>query len=746
MDSICDRLDLGFNNETVDSCDYLDYSDLTKNKSDKNHLTVLQLNICGVLNKQDELKDLLNDIKRDSRVDVVMMVETWLNNNNANRLKIPGYHFFGSHRKHKRGGVGILISQELECRTRKDLSLNIPNFESLTLEIKTNIENFYACTIYRPPNGSGKEFNKHYKRLLGKFKEAQIEKLIIGLDHNLDFTNHTKHPPTKEFIDTNLDRNLIPTITKPTRITRNSATLIDNIIVGKQFHNFEANIGISDISDYLPLILKSYQPKLYKKQPLLITTRAINEAKCNNINSRLDEINWTLNLDGKSVNDAYTYLQAIIMEILDQESPIQTIRIKSNKILKEPWMTPGLLRSVKKQKTYYRKSIAKQSTGLDQSRYKEYRNKLTQILRRVKEDYYKSKCTEFKRNTTKLWKMINRITGKMNDKSNAIKYLKVENIEIYDTKIISEEFAKHFSSVGSMYANKITQSHNTFNQYLRNIPNNPISMFMAPTSRTEIEKLIDKLPNKTSKGHDDISNILLKRIKSTISHPLEIIFNKSIQDGVFPEDMKQADVIPLHKSKEKFIVNNYRPISLLLTMSKILQKIVYGRIYSFLCNSDQLFQSQYGFRTGHSCENAICELVGTVAKNRAEKKHTIGVFIDLSKAFDTLNHQMLLSKMDKYGIRRHSLEWFRSYLSNRTMRVKCTSNTSGQLEYSTYHKLEYGTPQGSCLGPLLFLIYINDLHYTIQYSSVILFADDTTILHGHKNLNYLKWSLEEDLK
>ena len=248
-------------------------------------------------------------------------------------------------------------------------------------------------------------------------------------------------------------------------------------------------------------------------------------------------------------------------------------------------MSPGLFKSVKKQKILYRKAINKNSTEKDELKYREYRNKLTQILRRTKEDYYRNKCSEFKSNTARLWRMINKITYKMNDKSSAIEHLKIGNIDIYDTKIISEEFAKHFSSVGSRYANKITNPHNTFTQYITNIPSNPASMFMTPTSKTEIERMIGKLPNKTSKGHDDISNILSKRIKSSTSYPLEIVFNKSMQEGSFPEDMKQADVIPLHKSKEKYIVNNYRPISLLVTISKILEKIIYTRTYNFLINS-----------------------------------------------------------------------------------------------------------------------------------------------------------------
>ena len=172
------------------------------------------------------------------------------------------------------------------------------------------------------------------------------------------------------------------------------------------------------------------------------------------------------------------------------------------------------------------------------------------------------------------------------------------------------------------------------------------------------------------------------------------------------------------------MVTNYRPISLLITMSKILEKVVYVRVYNFLVETGQLYQSQYGFRSGHSCQNAISELKGTILKNQEENKLTIGVFIDLSKAFDTLSHDILLRKLHKYGIRGTTLDWFRSYLSDRSMRVKIQSS-NGKIEYSSYHPLSYGTPQGSCLGP--FYSLSSSMTYITQYPMVPVFCLQMTL-------------------
>ena len=164
------------------------------------------------------------------------------------------------------------------------------------------------------------------------------------------------------------------------------------------------------------------------------------------------------------------------------------------------------------------------------------------------------------------------------------------------------------------------------------------------------------MPNKTSSGYDNISNILLKRLCTTITLPLSLIFNLSINNGVFPSKMKLSETTPLYKGKEAYYTTNYRPISLLLTISKLLEKIVYKRTSDFLNQTDQFYNSQYGFRTSHSCEDAVCELVGEVLKNRENGKFTAALYLDLSKVFDTLEPTVLYHKLEKYGIRGTCLE------------------------------------------------------------------------------------------
>ena len=188
------------------------------------------------------------------------------------------------------------------------------------------------------------------------------------------------------------------------------------------------------------------------------------------------------------------------------------------------------------------------------------------------------------------------------------------------------------------------------NTYLTKIPINSKSVCLTPCTETEIKNLINDLPNKLSSGYDNISNILLKKLIDVLTKPLHMLFNRSLHEGVFPVDMKLADVVPLYKSGSHFMLNNYRPISLLPTVLKLLEKIVYKRIYDFFIRENLIFRSQYSFCKKHSCEHAVTELLGEITKGYENGKHTIAMFLDLSKAFDTISHELLFAKLECYGV------------------------------------------------------------------------------------------------
>ena len=267
------------------------------------------------------------------------------------------------------------------------------------------------------------------------------------------------------------------------------------------------------------------------------------------------------------------------------------------------------------------------------------------------------------------------------------------------------------------------------------------SFFLRPTDAREVTNIIKLLKPKTSCGHDDISPKILKKLYNGIILPCVHIINLSLSTGIIPDDMKLAKVVPIYKSNGSTeIMKNYRPVSLLPVLSKVLERIVYNRLFDYLIKHEILHTSQYGFQPNLSTELAILELQDRITKILNNNECCVGVFMDLSKAFDTLDHAILLNKLKHYGVRGIAHDWFRNYLNGRKQYVSIDGVNSVQLSISC------GVPQGSILGPLLFLIYINDLATVSEHAITILFADDTNTIYKNKSYDVLKQIINTDLQ
>lgn len=419
----------------------------------------------------------------------------------------------------------------------------------------------------------------------------------------------------------------------------------------------------------------------------------------------------------------------VISDIIHKSTTYKKITSK-NLRLKE-WMTAGSLSSTRHKQSLALKCKKHPNNKKLTIYYKKYKNKYTQILRLAKKKFYEYKFKTISNNPKLTWQLINEITCSKNINKDTIKTI-IHKGQQYDTDndptVVSNIFNKFFINIGKKLAEK---ANNVPKNEFVNASNNFSfdNSFSERIVNSEVINIVKNFKDDTAAGHDRITCKLLKYIIKLVADPLVHIFNLSIQQGIFPDNLKLAVIKPIYKAGDKKNINNYRPISLINNFSKIFEKIIKQRLISFLESNKLLSKNQYGFRPGIGTENALYHTTQFIYRELDYSNKVIAVFLDLTKAFDTVNHNILFQIFPNFGINNQSFNWFKSYLTNRQQMVKI-SDITGQVG-----SVEYGVPQGSVLGPILFLLYINAVSDLIIDGLVVSYADDTCLLFTDKTWN-----------
>lgn len=369
---------------------------------------------------------------------------------------------------------------------------------------------------------------------------------------------------------------------------------------------------------------------------------------------------------------------------------------------------------------------------------------LKKTIRLTKQRHFANLFEQSKSNIKKTWQNINSILNRHKISSTFPEYFSIDGSIVSDPLIIANAFNDFFINTGPRLASSLISPKGTsYENYLIEKPDSSFNFFENVNENT-VEQAINSLKMKTSCGHDCITAQMLRTVKSEILSPLTLIINQSFHSGIFPMNLKIAKVIPIYKKDDSSQLTNYRPISLLPCISKIFERIMHTQLLKYFTDNNLFFSNQYGFRPSHSTEHAIVEFVDRLLDGMNSSHIPLSVYIDLSKAFDTLDFDILLGKLSFYGVQNIALNLLSDYLHNRKQYVDFNGNISKSGLIHT------GVPQGSILGPLLFLIYINDLSYSSKFFHFISYADDTTLVCNIKfskntDINALSSKINEEL-
>ena len=665
-----------------------------------------------------------------SGLDVFTLSETWLNTTTEDKLlTVTGYQLARADRQvklpngqtKKGGGLGIYYKNNLTVDTITHTNLGYSN-SNLELQWATvdrpHAKKILIGNIYRPPEGNLNEAIELIEQAIKQIPNVTKYEILLLGDFNNDYTKRTTANPLKQFAAS----------LEPTRIAANTSKTIDLAFTNIKYCTKAGTLNYN-ISDHKPIYVIKKKPR-NNNETSEHWGRTYRNYNTNEVTNTLISNDRTRALNTKDPNDCWAILQDWTQKAADKHCPLIKMDIRNKSA---EYITNELI-ELQKDRDYFKQKADQTNDPGDIFIAKCMIRKARSEIRKAKSRYYKDQIDKNKQNPKKFWRTIEKIEP---DAKPVISNLYYENTgNPIPEHLLAEEINNFFVDIGENLAKKIG---NASNSKAQDIEENDQHFDLTEVSQQEIITKIKKLSPYKSSGLKDLSSTLVKTTMIALAPEFTHLYNLIINTGIYPDCWKTAVVTPIPKTRTPRTCNELRPISILPLPGKVIEQILHDQIKSFLESTNYLTDCQNGFRKDRSTTKALASLMDELLTNMDNGDLTIAVFLDFKKAFDTIDHHILMTKIEKAGLGQKTKSFLTNYLSNRMQYTRINGTESNLRLVKT------GVPQGSTLGPLLFLIFINDLPLTSDMVTFTLFADDTVLTIHNKHLEQAAETMQKTL-
>ena len=697
--------------------------DIERNPGPSHELNLFHWNARSLRNKLDYLEDISSDSH------IICITETHLDINISSKdIQLSGFmEPFRKDRTFAGGGVLIYISNLLKGKRRLDLE--VPDLESVWVELCLPSSKFLICCVYRPPN-SNEYFWERFQQSIEKAYDESQQILIAG-DLNTDLLEVSYRHSLPRLLT---QYNLINVISEPTRISNTRNSLLDVILMNSDLNCISSSVlDIERVMSDHNACTASFGISVRLSNSFKRTVWLYKHADFDKFNDSLTAIDWnSLFRTAENIDEACEIFTATFLSIAKSCIPSKLVTIRPND---KPWMTSELRHEIRIRDKLHRK--AKQTTRpSDFNNFKRQRNKVNNMKKHCRTSFYEDINgiidTLNISDPKSYWKLVKQLINSSGS-SCAIPPLCDSDTDriVMDNGEKAHLLNRYFCSISSIddTSKQLPEFPDRTEESLENLE----------VTSDEVYDIIKILKLGKACGADSISHNMLKGTAQTVCKPLSLLFNMSLISQKYPQQWKQAVILPLFKKGDQHNLTNYRPISLLSCVGKIFERVVYKHVHNFLLSNSLFYNMQSGFMPKHSTVHQLIEIHFSMCQSLENKEHMCMIFCDMSKAFDRVWHRGLFKKLSAYGIKGQLLNWIKDYMTNRQQCVLVNN------EKSCNGVISAGVPQGSVLGPLFFLIYINDIADSL-ISCSRLFADDTSLSYSSTCINDLERIINSDLE